>query len=108
MTDSDNNLSTSSAGQQDAFSLERVRRLVANLEQELANAPPDLPNMQALKAEIAALKHVLGDAEGQEGLVKEQLHSVRNNLQDMTARVENEVLKDTPYVAEIGRILGLV
>jgi hypothetical protein len=90
------------------FSLDRVRRLVTDLEQELANAPPDLPNMQALKEEIETLKHVLAASEGQEGLVKEKLHSVRGTLQDMTARVENEVLKDTPYIAEIGRILGLV
>lgn len=90
------------------FSLERIGNLVAALERELQNAPPDLPNAQALQQEIETLKQALASAENQQAVVKERLHSVRGTLQDMTARVENEVLQDSRYVAEIGRILGLV
>lgn len=89
------------------FSMERVGALVAALERELQNAPADHPNLPALRQEIAALKGVLegGDDHAQ---VKEKLHSVRGTLQDMTARVESEVLQDSRYIAEMGRILGLV
>ncbi|RZI44109.1 hypothetical protein EGT07_01380 [Herbaspirillum sp. HC18] len=91
-----------------AFSLERVSTLVAALEQELAAAPADLPKAQALRQEIEALKQVLATPGDQQVEVKEKLHSVRSTLQDMTARVESEVLQDSRYVAEIGRILGLM
>ena len=90
------------------FSLDRVAQLVAALEQELAAAPADLPKAQELRQEIAALKQVLAAPGDQQVEVREKLHSVRDVLQDMTARVENEVLQDSRYVAEIGRILGLV
>lgn len=90
------------------FSLERVSRLVFELEQELAKAPPDIPNVQDLREEIEALKHVLASPEEANERIAERLHTIRQTLEDMTARVEGEILKDSPYIAEIGRILGLV
>lgn len=89
------------------FSLDRVRSLVAAMEQELAAAPADREDVQALRQEIDHLKQLLAN-DNEHGQVKERLHSVRGTLQDMTARVESEVLKDSRYIAEIGRILGLV
>ncbi|OWW18631.1 hypothetical protein [Noviherbaspirillum denitrificans] len=89
------------------FSLDRVRNLVAAMEQELASAPADRPDVLVLRDEIAHLKQLLA-SDDQHGEVKEKLHTVRGTLQDMTARVESEVLKDSRYIAEIGRILGLV
>ncbi len=108
MTSSDNRHAIPPSAMPSGFSLERVRHLVAALEQELANAPADAPQVQTLKEEIATLKHVLASPDNQEGDVRERLHTVHNTFQDMTARVESEVLRDSPYIAEIGRILGLV
>ncbi len=108
MTAPDTRSAASSVSHEHQFNLEKVRSLVSALEQELANAPPDLPNVQALKQEIETLKQVLTSPDNGHGLVREKLHSVRNTLQDMTARVETEVLQDSRYIAEIGRILGLV
>jgi len=108
MTSPDTRSPAPSATQEQAFKLERVNSLVSALEQELASAPPDTPNVQALKQEVATLKQVLASGDNHEVLVKEKLHSVRNSLQDMTARVESEVLQDSRYIAEIGRILGLM
>ena len=90
------------------FNLDRVRTLVAAMEQELAGAPADLPDVQALRQEIDTLKQLLARGDSEHGEVKERLHTVRGALQDMTARVESEVLQDSRYIAEIGRILGLV
>lgn len=89
------------------FSLDRVRTLVAAMEQELAAAPADRQDVQALRQEIDHLKQLLA-TDSEHGQVKEKLHTVRGTLQDMTARVESEVLQDSRYIAEIGRILGLV
>lgn len=90
------------------FSLDRVSHLIAALEQELANAPPDLPNVQDLRQEIETLKRTLASPEQSDSGIDEGLYAIRDRLQDMTARVEGEVLKDSPYITEIGRILGLV
>ncbi|MGE5622546.1 MAG: hypothetical protein ACM3WS_05270 [Bacillota bacterium] len=108
MTSSDNRHAASPAPGPAEFSLERVRLLVSALEQELAHAPADAPHVPKLREEIATLKQVLASPDEQEGQVREKLHSVHNTFQDMTARVESEVLRDSPYIAEIGRILGLV
>ncbi len=108
MTSNESRDKASSVTQDHGFNLDRVRSLVAAMEQELANAPVDQPNVQALRQEIETLKQVLADGDDQHVLVKEKLHTVRGTLQDMTARVESEVLQDSRYIAEIGRILGLV
>lgn len=90
------------------FSLERINRLISDLEQELTNAPADNPKVRDLKDEIVTLKEMLASHEEEEGWIKERLHAIHDGLQDMTAKAEWTVLKDSPYIAEIGRILGLV
>ena len=90
------------------FSLERIARLVSDLEQELAAAPPGSPKVDALRAEIAALKRTLAGPDGATPELTEQLHGVRGKLSEVVASVEGEALKDTPYLVELGRILGLV
>jgi hypothetical protein len=96
------------SAQHPEFSFERISRLISALEQELANAPADLPNVKELREEIDTLKHALAAPEKRENGVGERLHAIRDALQGMSAKVEGEVLKDSPYIAEIGRILGLV
>lgn len=93
---------------QEGFNLERINRLVANLESELAKAPRDTPNLQDLREEIETLKNVLRSPKKKEGWIGEALHTIRSGLQEVTATVEGEVLKDSPYVTEIGRILGMI
>ena len=101
--------SPSSSPRHPEFSLERISRLVTELEQELANAPADIPNGQQLREEITTLKQVLASSNQEESpRIEERLHAIRGGLEDMTARVEGEVLRDGYYIAEIGRILGLV
>jgi len=108
MTLPTNEKPTSEVAQHAGFSLERISRLVAELEQELASAPPNLSNAQELREEIASLKTALASRHDEEGWIRERLHAVRNTLQNVSAEVEGELLKDTPYIAEIGRILGMV
>jgi hypothetical protein len=93
---------------QTEFSLERIARLVSDLEQELAGAPAGSPKLDALRAEIEVLKRTLASPDGARPQLTEQLHGVRGRLDDVVASVEGEALRDTPYLIEIGRILGLV
>ncbi len=108
MTTRENEQTGAPSAQHQEFSLERISRLVADLEQELSKAPVETPKVQDLREEIDTLKHVLASPAGQEEQIGERLHAVRDALQDVTARIEGEVLRDTPYITEIGRILGMV
>ncbi len=90
------------------FSLERIARLVSDLEQELEAAPAGSPKVNALRAEIGVLKRTLASPDGAGPEITEQLQGVRGRLTEVVASVEGEALKDTPYLVELGRILGLV
>lgn len=105
---SNDNRDSASPAQPQEFNLERISRLISALEQEVATAPENHPKVQVLKDEIGTLKQVLAASDSEETVVREKLHTVHSTFQDVTARVESEVLKDSPYIAEIGRILGLV
>ena len=95
-----------------AFSLERISRLVSELEQELASAPSGSARVQALKDELVILKRTLAATDDQAAPqaehLRHQLHGAHGKLDELVASVEGEVLKDTPYLTELGRILGLV
>ncbi len=90
------------------FSLERIRKLVADLEQELDAAPAESPKVVELRSELDMLKETLASPDGGSHGLEQQLHGVRRKLDDVLASVEGEVLKDTPYLTELGRILGLI
>ncbi|MDB5758276.1 MAG: hypothetical protein JWM30_1565 [Burkholderia sp.] len=100
------NTGASNASTTPPWNLERINRLVSDLEQELARAP-DRDEVQRLRHEIEILRTALNASAGRD-VNDEDLHSARSSFQRMSAAVENEVLKDSPYIAEIGRILGMV
>jgi hypothetical protein len=104
MTAENTGATSASTGPQ--WNLERINRLVSDLEQELANAP-DRDEVQRLRQELEILRSALNASAGRD-VNDEYLHSARSSFQRMSAAVENEVLKDSPYIAEIGRILGMV
>lgn len=83
--------------------LARVNRLITDLEAEVAKAPPDAPGMQDLRDEIATLKNVLASPKTKHDWIEDGLHAVR----DAAEAVKGEVMRESVYVAEIGRILGL-
>jgi hypothetical protein len=93
---------------QQEFNIERINRLIADLEQELAKAPGDTPRLLELREEIDTLKNVLKSSQTRHDGVDAGLHSTRSALQKFTQTVEGEVLRDSPVIAEMGRILGLV
>jgi hypothetical protein len=57
---------------------------------------------------VKLLRQTLAQPESTPGELSDQLHGVRSRLSNLLANVEGEALKDTPYLVELGRILGLV
>ena len=91
-----------------AASLERVSALVSDLEQELSLVSIDSLKLKALKDEITTLKSTLQAADMPSEGWQLQLKSTHSRLDDFIASIEGEALKDTPYLTEMARILGLV
>lgn len=85
------------------FDLERVKRLVADLDAEAAKAPDGTPGMQDLRDEIETLKNVLASPKTKHNWIEDGLHAVR----DAAQALKGEVMRDSIVVAEIGRVLGL-
>jgi hypothetical protein len=87
---------------------DRIDRLLADLERELENSSPDNPTSQEIKQEIETLRAMVESRGANRGWSNEEHRSVRTSLHNLIERLEGEVLRDSPYIAEIGRILGLV
>jgi hypothetical protein len=91
-----------------ALSLDRVSTLVSDLEQELSRVSIDSSKLRDLRVEIDNLKSALAKTETHPEGLQHPLRSTHNRLDDLVASIEGEALRDTPYLAEMARILGLV
>jgi hypothetical protein len=87
--------------------LERVARLLSAMEKDLAQIPAGSEHLQALRDEVETLRMVLASPRPRQGWIREGLHSIHSVMQNALGSVVGEAIKDWPYVAEIGRILGL-
>lgn len=85
------------------FDLTRVNQLVADIEAELARAPVGSSELQDVRTEIETLKNVLKSPQAKPHGIRDSLHAVRKAMQ----AIRDEVATDSPFVAEIGHILGL-
>ena len=89
------------------FNIEEVRKLVAALEQDLAKAESGSADVQALRAEVEALSKALNRPEPSHGWLRDSLQSLHTSIDAAaeTAKVDAAIVG--PYIATIGRILGL-
>jgi len=93
---------------QDDVNHVRLKQILVELEQALQDIPADSAHAQTLKNDFAALKNHLDTPEVEAGVLREHIGKTRNSAQDLMDSVEGAILKDSPYVAELGRILGMI
>ncbi|MBB5393333.1 MULTISPECIES: hypothetical protein [unclassified Herbaspirillum] len=86
------------------FDHQRLLQMVNEFELELQKQPPGSLDAQQLSADIARLKEHLSAPQPHTGSVRDSWQSLRRAADS----VENAVLKDSPYIAEMGRIIGLM
>lgn len=86
----------------------RLKQILAELEQELQNVTVDTPQAQTLRQDFAVLKSHLDTPEVEAGVLREHIGKTRNSAMELMDSVEGAILKDSPYVAELGRILGMI
>lgn len=83
--------------------LNEVAKLVAALDQDLAKVEAGSEDLQALRDEVETLRNVLKSPKPRESWIREGLDSISSLMRTSFG----EAVHDWPYVAEIGRILGL-
>lgn len=98
---------TDDPGAPAGLDLDRVSRLIDDLEQELARAPADALGVQDLREEVETLKDLLRSPNRRHGWIRDSLHSLRLQIEKTAANVGGELRSDGPFLTEIGRILGL-
>ncbi|MFJ3046640.1 hypothetical protein ACIPEN_12495 [Herbaspirillum chlorophenolicum] len=86
------------------FDHQRLLQMVNEFELELQKQPADSLGAQQLREDIARLKEHLSAPQPHTGSVRDSWQSLRRAADS----VENAVLKDSPYIAEMGRIIGLM
>ena len=87
--------------------LESAAKLIAALEQDLSKLGGDSRDIQRLRDEVETLKNVLNSPVRRHHWVRDGLNSIREALGNAMDRAVAEGLKDSQYIAEIGRILGM-
>ena len=108
MENGQNNKNKSSAKNAD-FSLDRIRRIVTELEQELELAPQDSSIVISLKKEISCIKSMVEDKNHSAIEIEKRIQKLKKNkIKYISAKIEGELLRDSTYLTEIGRILGLL
>jgi predicted dinucleotide-utilizing enzyme len=101
-------VSANEPSRNEQWSLERINRLVFDLEQELAKAPAQA-NVERMRAELQVLREALNAHAAADAAARDaHMETARSSFGRMTAAVENEVLRESSYIAELGRILGMV
>lgn len=87
-----------------AFDHQRLLDMVGQFEAELQKLPAGSTEADQLREDIARLRHHLSQPQPHAGQVGDTWHSLRRAADSL----ENQVLKDSPYITEMGRIIGLI
>jgi len=87
--------------------LEKVAQLIDALERDLAKVQSGSRDVQLLRDEVETLKNVLNSPIRRAHWVREGLHGMRQAIENGLETVVADGLKAGPYIAEIGRILGM-
>ena len=90
------------------MNLDEVNKLVRQLETDLSRLEGHGPDVQAVKSELDALKRALASTEApHHGPVREALEALEDRIDATAETARADAFKAAPYVAWIGRILGL-
>jgi hypothetical protein len=89
------------------MNLEEVRKLVADLERDLAKMGGGSADVKALKDEVEALRKALDAPDPGHGWVREALERIHGRIDAAAQTAKIDAVKIGPYIASIGRMLGL-
>lgn len=86
---------------------DQVRRMVDAMEADLKGMPQGDVTLRKLMDELQTIRNVLDSPAAKPSWISEGLRSVKHMLENAAGTVLGEALKDSQYIAQIGRMLGM-
>jgi alkylhydroperoxidase family enzyme len=99
---------TDNSLQSTAFDRQGLLQKLAEFEAELGHLPPDGLDARQLQDDVARLRQHLTEPAPEPSALRDAWQSVRDSAHRTADSVENQVLRDSPAISEIGRIIGLL
>lgn len=87
---------------------QRLLETANKFEEELKQLSGDKLEVQQLQADFARLKAQISEPEPHAGSVREALEALRASAHETAEAVETRVIRDSVYLTELGRIVGLL
>jgi hypothetical protein len=87
--------------------VDRARKLVQEISENLAALPEDYARFAQLRAEVEDLKAMLGRADAHVPTVEDKMKSVHALFDRAVAELRADGLRAGIFLKEIGRVLGL-
>ncbi|MEB3159628.1 MAG: hypothetical protein VKK03_09235 [Synechococcus sp.] len=87
--------------------LKEVEKLLEALEHDLKKVQVGTRDVQVLRDEVETLKNVLNSPVRRHHWVRDGLHAIRENFENVVDSAVAEGLRASRYIAEIGRMLGM-
>lgn len=87
--------------------LDEVEKLLDALEEDLKKVQVGTRDVQVLRDEVETLKNVLNSPVRRHHWVRDGLHAIRENFENVVDSALAEGLRASRYIAEIGRMLGM-
>ena len=87
--------------------LNEVEKLLDALEEDLKKVQVGTRDVQVLRDEVETLKNVLNSPVRRPHWVRDGLHAIRENFENVVDSALAEGLRASRYIAEIGRMLGM-
>src|SRR3954465_8082786 len=95
------------AAMQKEIDLAEGGRLVAGLERDLAKVSGHEAEIQRVRDELKSLRKALNSEDETKSQIRRALGSIQKAMQNAMETGAGEAIRDWPYIAEIGRIVGM-
>lgn len=87
--------------------IDRAKRLVEEISENLAALPQDSAKYAQLRAEVEDLKAMLGRTDARLPLIEDRMKSVHALFDRAAVELRTDGIRAGIYLREIGRMLGL-
>jgi len=96
-----------SAMNKSKFDIDRAKRLVEEILENLAALPEDSAKYAQLRSEVADLKAMLGRADAPVPMIEDKMKSVHALFDRAAVELRADGIRVGIFLREIGRMLGL-
>jgi hypothetical protein len=89
------------------FDIDRAKRLLDEISENLAALPKDSAKYAQLRAEVEDLRAILGRADAHVPMIEDKMKSVHTLFDRAAVELRADGIRAGNFLREIGRMLGL-